>query len=32
MVKTTEDRLRGDLAKPLNGTTERRVLAEDEVC
>ncbi len=32
MMKSAEDRPRSDLAAPLNGTTERRVLGEREVC
>jgi hypothetical protein len=31
MMKATEDRLPCDLAKPLNGTTEPRILAEGEM-
>ncbi len=32
MVKSAKDRLRSDLARPLNGTMERRILAKSGVC
>ncbi len=31
MMKSAKDRPRGDLAGPLNRTTERRILAESEM-